>query len=70
MARFTGQPFPVRSGEAVLELTYQHKLAEWWQVQPDFQYIFNPGGGIANPILPTRRIGDAAVLGLRSVVTF
>ena len=68
--RFTGQPFPVRSGEAVLELTYQHKLAEWWQVQPDFQYVFNPGGGVLNPIAPTRRIGDAAVLGIRSLVTF
>ena len=70
VTHFTGQPFPVRSGEAVLELTYSHKLAEWLQVQPDFQYIFNPGGSIANPIAPTRRIGDAAVFGIRSVVTF
>jgi porin len=70
VARFTGQAFPVRSGEAVLELTYSYQLAGWWQVQPDFQYIFNPGGGIPNPIAPNRRIGDAAVLGIRSVVTF
>jgi porin len=69
-AQFIGQSFPVRSGEAILELTYQHQLAGWWQVQPDFQYIINPGGGIPNPIAPSRRIGDAAVLGIRSVVTF
>jgi porin len=70
VARFTGQAFPVRSGEALLELTYSYQLAGWWQVQPDFQYIFNPGGGIPNPITPNRRIGDAAVLGIRSVLTF
>lgn len=70
LGRFTGQPFPIRSGEAVLELTYSHKLAEWWHVQPDFQYIFNPGGGIPNPVAPGRRIGDAAVLGVRSAITF
>ena len=70
VARFSGEGFPVRSGEALLELTYSYQLAGWCQVQPDFQYIFNPGGGIPNPIVPHRRIGDAAVLGIRSVVTF
>jgi porin len=70
VARFTGSPFPVRTGEIVLELTYQFQVTPWWQVQPDFQYIFNPGGGIPNPIAPARRIGDAAVLGLRTAITF
>jgi porin len=70
IARFTGQFQPIRSGEAVLELTYRVQLTGWWQLQPDFHYIFNPGGGVANPNTPGRRIGDAAVLGLRSAVTF
>lgn len=70
VARFTGQPFPVRSGEAVLELTYRAQLAPWWQVQPDFQYVFNPGGGIPDPNRAGRRIGDAAVFGLRTTVAF
>ncbi len=61
---------PVRSSETVIEATYQAQIEPWWQVQPDFQYVFNPGGGIADPGNPTRRIGDAAVFGLRSVVTF
>ena len=54
----------------MLELTYRVQLTGWWQLQPDFQYIFNPGGGVLNPNAPGRRIGDAAVLGLRTAVTF
>jgi len=61
---------PVRGSETVLEVTYQMQLAPWWQVQPDFQYVFNPGGGIANPDNPGKRIGNAAILGLRTVLTF
>ena len=61
---------PLRSGELVLELTYKFQITPWWQLQPDFQYIFNPGGGIANPNVPGRRLGDAAVFALRTVITF
>ena len=39
-------------------------------VQPDLQVVVNPGGGVADPKRPGKRIGDAAVLGVRSVVTF
>lgn len=70
VARFTGQVYPIRSGEAVLEITYRLQVAPWWQVQPDFQYIFNPGGGIPDPRFPGRRADDAAVLGLRAAITF
>lgn len=70
VARINGGFHPIRSGEAVLELTYRSQLAGWWQLQPDFQYIFNPGGGIVNPNAPGRRIGDAAVFGLRTAITF
>ena len=47
VAHFTGHFHPIRSGETVLELTYRFQLTGWWQLQPDFQYIFNPGGGWA-----------------------
>ena len=30
----------------------------WWQLQPDFQYVFNPGGGIQNPNNPTQRVAQ------------
>jgi porin len=61
---------PVRSGEVVLELTYQAQIAPWLQVQPLFQYVFNPRGGIANPDRPDKRLGDAAIFGLRTNITF
>ena len=31
--------FPVRSGEAVIELMYQAQLKPWWMLQPDLQYV-------------------------------
>jgi porin len=69
-ATFNGGYYPIRSSETFLELTYQYAASPWWQIQPDFQYIFNPGGGVLNPANPTKRIGDAAVFGLRSTITF
>jgi porin len=68
--RFSGRPFPVRAEEIVIELTYRLQLSAWWQLQPDFQYVVNPGGGILDPSRPGRRVRDAAVLGLRTAVTF
>jgi porin len=67
---FTGVSFPVRGTETFLELTYQFQAAPWWVIQPDFQYIFDPGAGIPNPNNPTTRVHDAAVLGVRTIVTF
>ncbi len=69
-AFFTGGAYPVRSTEQFIEVTYQIQAAGWWQIQPDFQYIFNPGGGIPNPNLPGQRIKDEAVLGIRTMIVF
>lgn len=68
--RFAGVPGPVRTSESALELTYQYQVAPWWVVQPDFQYVFLPGAGIANPVQPDRRIGNEAILGVRTNITF
>jgi porin len=68
-ARF-GNPVPVRGTEHFIELTYQYQVAPWWQLQPDFQYVINPGGGIENPQDTTRLVGDEAIIGLRTTVTF
>ena len=62
--------FPIRTSETYVEVTYQYQVAPWWQVQPDFQYVFNPGAGIPNPVNPTKKLGDEAVFGLRTVVVF
>ncbi len=60
---FTGTPYPVRDFEAVFEMTYLAEIQSGWTVQPVFQYVFHPGGGIVDPNDPTQtqRIKDAAV---------
>jgi porin len=65
-----GSYAPVRSAETFIEATYQIQLAPWWQLQPDFQYVFRPAGGIVDPNNPNARVGDEAVFGLRTNVTF
>jgi porin len=45
-------------------------VTPWLQVQPDFQYVFNPGDGILNPDNPTQRIGNELILGTRATITF
>ncbi len=61
---------PAQSTETVLEVTYQYQVTPWWQLQPDFQYVFNVGGGEANPNIPTQKISNEAVIGLRTNITF
>jgi porin len=69
---FTGMASPVRDYEAVFELTYVAEVQSNWTVQPVFQYVFHPGGGIVDPNDPTQthRIKDAAVLGVRSTINY
>ncbi|HUJ98628.1 MAG TPA: carbohydrate porin [Stellaceae bacterium] len=69
-AEFTGSFTPVRSGETFVEVTYQYQATPWWQLQPDFQYVFNPGAGVANPNAPTQPVKDEAVFGLRTNILF
>jgi porin len=62
---------PIRSGETFVEATYQYQLTPWCQLQPDFQYVFNPGGGIPpNPNSPGQHIKDEVVIGLRMNLLF
>jgi porin len=61
---------PVRSTETFIEATYQYQIMPWWQLQPDVQYVFNPGGGIVNPYNPTQKISNEWVIGLRTNITF
>jgi porin len=67
-AFFSGEFYPVRSNETVVELTYQAKLAPWWTLQPDLQYVIRPSGGVLNDDGSLRR--NAWVASLRSVVNF
>jgi porin len=69
-AFYTDSFVPIPSGETVIELTYQYQLTPAVVLQPDFQYAFNPGGGIASPNLPNETIKNEAVLGFRVNLTF
>jgi len=55
-------PGPVPDYEIAVEVTYKVVLTPWWSLQPDFQYIFHPGGSRALP--------NAIVAGLRTQITF
>jgi len=70
-AFFTNTASPLRNYELVFELTYQAQIVSGWTIQPDFQYIFHPGGGTVDPINPSiGRIPDAAVFALRTQISF
>src|SRR5246500_3997524 len=60
--------FPVRSSETMIEMMYQAKLRPWWTLQPELQYIIQPGGGVLNP--DGRLRPNAWVIGLRSTLNF
>jgi porin len=67
---FTTPGNPVRSAETIIEATYQFQVTPWWQLQADFQYVFSPGGGIPNPNNPSQRVGNEAVVGVRTNIVF
>jgi porin len=69
---FTGLPTPVRSAETLLEVIYEAHIKPGWLLQPYFQYVFRPSGGIPNPNDPIglARIGDAAVFGLTTTLKY
>ena len=61
---------PKRDYEAALEATYQYQATPWAQIQPDLQYIRNPGGGGVDPFRLNRKVGDALMAGLRINLSF
>ena len=68
---YSGVQRPVQDYEAMLEFTYQAQIMQGWTVQPDVQYIFHPGGNVANPFDPTGAvIPNAWVLAVRTTVNF
>ncbi len=67
---YNGGFYPVRHSETFLEATYQYALASWWQLQPDVQYVFHPGGNVPQATDSGERVGDELVLGLRTNIQF
>ncbi|HVE21662.1 MAG TPA: carbohydrate porin [Acidocella sp.] len=60
----------VQGTEALIELTYQAQVTPWLILQPDLQYVVNPGGGVLDPADPTHNLRNELVVGTRAVVTF
>ena len=58
-----------RNFEALFEICYTMQLKTGWTLQPDFQYIWQPGGNVPNDT-GTGTVGSATVLGLRTTVNF
>ena len=67
---FTGSFFPVRGTETYLEATYQYQVTPWWQLQPDIQYVFNPGAGVLNPNGSGQAVKNETVFGIRTNILF
>ena len=61
---------PARTTEELIELTYQAQLLPWLVLQPDAQYIVNPGGGVTDSDDQSHLIRNEFVAGMRVVTTF
>jgi porin len=60
---------PYAQGEPIIEATYRARLTPWLKVQPDLQYVINPGAGIPTPQNPAP-LKNALVVGVRLTVNF
>jgi porin len=58
-----------RNFEALLEICYTAQLKTGWTLQPDFQYIWQPGGGVPEPS-GKGTVPNAAVWGVRTTINF
>ncbi len=61
-----------RSFEALFEISYTAEIVSGWFIQPDFQYYWRPGGGVAvdeTSGRPSPR-DDIAVFGVRTKVKY
>ncbi len=68
---YTGTSGPIPTNEWMGELTYQYQVKPWFYLQPDIQYIYNPGAGIPNPnSLTGARIQNELVAGVRAIFNF
>ena len=56
----SGEPV-AREYESLIEIAYTLEVTTGWVLQPDFQYLWNPGGG---------GVDDATVVGARNTFTF
>jgi porin len=61
---------PALTTEELIEFTYQAQVMPWLILQPNAQYVINPGAGALDPADPTHTLRNELVVGTRAVVTF
>jgi porin len=66
---YSGLGTPYAQGEPIIEATYRARLTPWLKVQPDLQYVINPGAGIPTARNPAP-LKNALVTGIRVTVNF
>ena len=59
-----------RGTEELIEFTYQAQVMPWLVVQPDLQYVINPGGGVQDPNDASQNLQNEFIAGARAIVTF
>ena len=66
-----GSLSPIRSSEGLIEATYQASIVPGWTIQPDFQYVIRPAGGVLNPLSLTPVVEkNAVVVGMRTTIRY
>ena len=67
----TGSGALYANNETIIEATYLCQTAPWWSIQPDVQYVFNPGASLPpdNPGVTTA-FKNALVIGVHFKIDF
>lgn len=66
---FTGTGTPYNGNETVVEATYNLQATPWLQVQPDAQYVINPGASVPSAF-SSKPLKNDVIVGIRATVTF
>ena len=64
-----GTNTPVRNDEILMEANYIAEIVPGWTFQPDFQYVWRPGGSVPSES-GTKPLGDAAIIGARTTINY
>jgi porin len=67
----TGSGKLYASNETIIEATYLYQAAPWWAIQPDIQYVFNPGASLhAEQPGITTVLKNALAISVRTKIDF
>lgn len=63
-----GANIPIRNDEILLEVNYIAEIVPGWTFQPDFQYVWRPGGNVSDG--GPEPLGDATIIGARTTINY